>query len=290
MLELSERHARNRIDILTGEAELHPLLNEWQQLIQRPGPIVSEVQYLCGRDQSVTVSIELFEGVPGGALRLKSSDYFFSGVWNPGTHGTDQARDARADACKHLSPPLVGLWIGSPNYRIIRLVNAAIFTGGDSGGGGYAARDEALALFAQFDRVVIPAFLLLQTERIKRSGINSMLAEVIFLRLADLFQVVAGTSLVVSLPDLLYRGYQQGNEYCDDRDNDEHFYEREPTLVRSRNRSGQVVFHDALLSFGIAFLILIFMGLHSPLQFWFGLFAPTGRDYNRLAIFVMTRA
>jgi hypothetical protein len=77
-----------------------------------------------------------------------------------------------------------------------------------------------------------------------------MLAEMSFLRLVDLFQIVAGTSFVGSRPFLLHRGQQQANEYCDDRDNDEHFYQRESMLVGSCKRSGWVVFHDALLSFG----------------------------------------
>ena len=44
-------------------------------------------------------------------------------------------------------------------------------------------------------------------------------------------------------------GYQQANEYSDDRDYDEHFYQRESALVGSYKRSGWVVFHDVLLSF-----------------------------------------
>jgi hypothetical protein len=33
MLKISELHARDRIDILAGEAELHPLLDKWRQLV-----------------------------------------------------------------------------------------------------------------------------------------------------------------------------------------------------------------------------------------------------------------
>jgi len=72
----------------------------------------------------------------------------------------------------------------------------------------------------------------------------------IFVRLADPFQIIAGTSFAASRPFLPLCGYQQANEYCDDRDYDEHFYQRESALVRSSKRSGWVVFHDVLLSFG----------------------------------------
>lgn len=69
-------------------------------------------------------------------------------------------------------------------------------------------------------------------------------------RLADLFQITAGTSFVGSRPFLLRLRYQQANKYSDDRDYDEHFYQRESAFVGSYKRSGWVVFHDVLLSFG----------------------------------------
>jgi len=75
----------------------------------------------------------------------------------------------------------------------------------------------------------------------------SMLTEVAFLRPADLFQIVAGTSFVVSRPLLLHCGQQQANEYCDDRDNDKRFCQRESALVESCRPSGRIVFHNALL-------------------------------------------
>jgi hypothetical protein len=85
--------------------------------------------------------------------------------------------------------------------------------------------------------------------------------------------------VTVSLPGLLYRWHQQGNEHCDDRDNDKRFYERESIL------------HGVLLSFGIAFIILVFIGVSlAPPSVLILLFEPTGRDYNRGMILVMTRA
>ena len=233
--------ALHRVELLTGHAQLHLLLDVGQELFE---PLASlQSQHFRQRDLAVAVDVHLVEDLADGGTGLELPRRRLQGLRHLDDEGAEVVRGAGVDGEEHAAPALVGEGVRGAAHAA-EGIGLAVGPAGDAGEGGLG-RSEVVRACArsrgqgrdgdrvhELDRELVPVLLAFdevvgQAEALQRVGVGLVRLEVLRLRDLDRVQAVRGPRAVGRLAHLLDGRDEQPDEDRDDRDHDEQLDERE---------------------------------------------------------------